>query len=145
MNPVGSSAGALSSSLAGLRFWSGSKKIKVRIKSVYSHGFSYKKIKLLGVFSDIMDLSDGLILVGMLHNNGVRLQRFWESEVDSKEAGVSEILDAENLESTVAEEQIYIDLNTSETDEIEDDTTLRKTRTRTLVLDSCQRQFPLQA
>ncbi|KAG9307351.1 hypothetical protein G9A89_017180 [Geosiphon pyriformis] len=127
MDLVGSSAGASSSSSAGLGSWSGSKKIKARIKSVYSRGPSYKKTKLPGVFGGIMDLLDSLLSVGMLYSNGVRLQRSWRSEVDSKEAGVSKVSDAENLESTVAKKTSYMDPNVSKTDEIEDDTTPKKT------------------
>ncbi|KAG9295801.1 hypothetical protein G9A89_009030 [Geosiphon pyriformis] len=135
MDLVGSSAGASSSSLAGLGFWSGSKKIKVRIKSVYLRGFSYKKTKLPSVFGGIMDLSDSLILVGMLHGDGVGLQKSWRSEVDSEEASISKVSDAENLESAVTKETNYMDSNVSETDEMEDNATLRKTQTRTLILE----------
>ncbi|KAG9289270.1 hypothetical protein G9A89_007515 [Geosiphon pyriformis] len=135
MDPVGSSAGALSSNSAGLESWSGSKKIKVHIESIYLHSSSYKKTKLPGVSGGIVDSSDGLLSVGMLHSDGVELQRSWGSEVDSEKAGVSEVSDAENLESMVAEEMSYIDLNTSETDEIEDNATSRKMQTRTFVLE----------
>ncbi|KAG9295462.1 hypothetical protein G9A89_013491 [Geosiphon pyriformis] len=123
---VSSSAGASSSNLAGLGSWSGSKKIKARVESVYSRGPSYKKTKLSGVSGSIVDLSDSLLLVGMQHGDGVKLQRSWESEVNSEEAGVSEVSDAENLESTVTEETSYMDPNASKTDEIEDDTTPKK-------------------
>ncbi|KAG9284150.1 hypothetical protein G9A89_022924, partial [Geosiphon pyriformis] len=135
IDPIGSSASASSSSLAGLGSQSGSKKIKACVKSIYLCGSSYKKTKLPGVSGGIMDSLDGLILVGMLHGDGVELQRSWGSEVDSEEVGVSEVSDAENLESAVVKETNYMDPNTFETNEIEDDITPRKTQTRTLILE----------
>ncbi|KAG9307231.1 hypothetical protein G9A89_017059 [Geosiphon pyriformis] len=135
MDPVDSSAGASSLNSAGLGSWSGSKKIKACIENVYSHGLSYKKTKLPGVSNGIMDLSDGLLLVGMLHGDDVRLQRSWESEIDSEEAGVSEVSDAENLESTVAKETSYMDPNTSKTNEMENNAISKKMQTRTFILE----------
>ncbi|KAG9304495.1 hypothetical protein G9A89_020059, partial [Geosiphon pyriformis] len=130
-NLVGSFAGALDSSLAGLGFWSGSKKIKACVESVYLHGPSYKKMKLPNVSSGVVDLSAGPLSVGMLHSDSIKLQRSWSSEVDSEEMGVSEVSNVKDLENTVAEEISYVDPNTSETNEMEDDATLRKTSTFT--------------
>ncbi|KAG9307326.1 hypothetical protein G9A89_017154 [Geosiphon pyriformis] len=135
MDPVGSFAGASSSSSAELGFWSGSKKIKAHVESVYSHGLLYKKTKLPGISGGIIDLSNGLILVDMLYGNGVGLQRSWGSKVDSEKAGVSKVSDVKNLESTIAKETNYMDPNTFETDKMEDDMTPRKTQTRTLILE----------
>ncbi|KAG9290805.1 hypothetical protein G9A89_011768 [Geosiphon pyriformis] len=109
IDPVDSSAGALSSNLAGLGSRSGSKKIKVHIESVYLCGLSYKKTKLPGVFSG--------------------------SKVDSEEAGVSKVSDVENLESTIAKEMSYMNPNASETDKMKDDVTPRKMQTRTFILE----------
>ncbi|KAG9295054.1 hypothetical protein G9A89_017848 [Geosiphon pyriformis] len=127
MDPVNSSAGASSSSSAGLGSQSGSKKIKACIESVYLHSSSYKKTKLPGISSGVVDLSNSLLLVGMLHGDGVRLQKSWGSEINSKEVGISKVSDAKNLKSTVAEEMSYMDPNASETNEIENDATLKKT------------------
>ncbi|KAG9296261.1 hypothetical protein G9A89_014853 [Geosiphon pyriformis] len=134
MNPVGSSAGISGSSSAGLGSQSGSKMIKAHVESVYLCNPSYKKMKLSGVSSGVVDSSAGLLSVSMLHNDGAGLQRSWGSEIDSEEMSVSKVLDVENLENTVAEETSYVNPNTSETDEIEDNATFRKTRTRTFVL-----------
>ncbi|KAG9294120.1 hypothetical protein G9A89_021479 [Geosiphon pyriformis] len=135
MDLVGFSAGTSSLNLAGLEFWSDSKKIKARIESIYSHSLSYKKMKLPGVSGSVVNSLDGLLSVGILHGDGVGLQRSWGSEIDSEKVGVSEVLDAKNLENIVAKETSYMDPNTSEIDEIEDDATLRKMQTRTFVLE----------
>ncbi|KAG9294193.1 hypothetical protein G9A89_021552 [Geosiphon pyriformis] len=120
-DPVGSSAGVLGLSSAGLGSQSDSKKIKVHVESVYSHGPLYKKMKLSGVSSGVVDLSAGPLSVG--------------SEVDSEEAGVSEVLDVKDLENTVAEEMSYVDPNASKTDNMKDNATPRKTCMRTFILE----------
>ncbi|KAG9291586.1 hypothetical protein G9A89_022005 [Geosiphon pyriformis] len=96
--------------------------------------FSAGVVKLLGIAEtlDLVSFSAGtlsLSLAGLGFQSGskkikVHVER---NEVNSEKVGVSEVLDAENLESTVAEKTSYMDPNTSETDEIEDDTTPRKT------------------
>ncbi|KAG9304316.1 hypothetical protein G9A89_019878 [Geosiphon pyriformis] len=120
MDSVGSSAGASSSSSAGLESQSDSKKIKVHVESIYSCNSLYKKTKLPGVSGGVMDSLDSLISVDMLHSDGVGLQRSWGSKVDSEEAGVSKVSDAKNLESAVAEKTNYMNSNASKTDKMED-------------------------
>ncbi|KAG9284093.1 hypothetical protein G9A89_022867 [Geosiphon pyriformis] len=120
MDPVGSSAGTLSLSLAGLGSWSGSKKIKAHIESVYLCDPSYKKMKLPSVFGSIMDLSNSLISISMLHSNSVGLQRSWGSEMNSKKVNISKVSNAKNLENAVAEKTNYMNPNASKTDEMED-------------------------
>ncbi|KAG9307386.1 hypothetical protein G9A89_017215 [Geosiphon pyriformis] len=135
MDPVDSSADTSGSSSAGLGSRSGSKKIKACVENVYSCGPLYKKTKLPGVSSGIVDSLAGPFSVGMLYSNGVRLQKSWSSKVNSKETGVSEVSDVKDLKNTVAKETSYVDLNASKTDEIEDDATPKKTHMRTFVLE----------
>ncbi|KAG9306674.1 hypothetical protein G9A89_004221 [Geosiphon pyriformis] len=60
MKPVGFSAGGFSSVSAGLGIWSNNKK-KACIKSIYSCGPLYKKSKVSGAISDMVDLLAGPI------------------------------------------------------------------------------------
>ncbi|KAG9285360.1 hypothetical protein G9A89_010835 [Geosiphon pyriformis] len=103
---VGSSAGGFNTGLTGLGFQSETKK-KAQVESVYTHNFSYKKSKKSGV--------TGVV-------------------VESEDASISEVLDVENMDNIVAEETSYIDSNTSETDNMVDNTTSRKMQTKTYVL-----------
>ncbi|KAG9296006.1 hypothetical protein G9A89_011858 [Geosiphon pyriformis] len=80
----------------------------------------------------------GPLSAEMLQATNIGHNRSWSSEMKSEESSISELSDMENLKNTVAEETSHVDSNASETDDMIDDTTSRKTRMRTYVL----RQLP---
>ncbi|KAG9304894.1 hypothetical protein G9A89_010756 [Geosiphon pyriformis] len=54
--------------------------------------------------------------------------------MESEDVSVSEVFNIENMNNIVAKEMSYVNSNDSEADNMVDDTTLRKTRTRMYVL-----------
>ncbi|KAG9286647.1 hypothetical protein G9A89_012197 [Geosiphon pyriformis] len=139
MDPAGSSAGVSGSILTGLGFRSGSKK-KARVESVYSRGASFKKVRKPVVSGTMIDSSAGLLYADLLLADGSEHKASWGSEVENKSNNVSEVSDLEDMENLVAEETSYIDSNASGNDDLMDDVTPRKTRTRTYVLDKPPKQ-----
>ncbi|KAG9298015.1 hypothetical protein G9A89_018843 [Geosiphon pyriformis] len=103
--------------------------------SVYSCGLFFKKPNKPGISGTVVDLSAGSLFAEMLQDTGIRHDKSWSSEIESKESSVSGVSDMENLKNTVAKETSYIDSNTSKTDDMMNDTTPRKTQTRTYVLE----------
>ncbi|KAG9298290.1 hypothetical protein G9A89_002778 [Geosiphon pyriformis] len=101
-------AGSSESIFAGLRTQSDAK--KKRINNVYSCNASYKKLK----------------------NPKVSIE---DSEMESKTSSVSGLSDLENMKNTVTEETSYADSDASMVNDMENDTTPRKTHTHTYVLD----------
>ncbi|KAG9291176.1 hypothetical protein G9A89_013048 [Geosiphon pyriformis] len=139
MDLVGSSAGVSSSTLTELGSQSGSKK-KARIESVYSHGASFKKVKKPVVSSTVVDSSAGLLYADPLLAGGSGRKASWGSKVGNESNNISEVSDLEDMENLVAEETSYIDSNASGNDDLMDDTTPRKMRTKTYVLDKSPKQ-----
>ncbi|KAG9284618.1 hypothetical protein G9A89_004660 [Geosiphon pyriformis] len=92
----------------------------MRVDSVYSRSFSFKKPNKPGASGLIVDLLTGSLSA--------------EIEMESEKSSMSKVLNIKNLKNTIAKETSYVDSNTSETDDIMDDTTLRKMQTRTYVL-----------
>ncbi|KAG9292210.1 hypothetical protein G9A89_023930 [Geosiphon pyriformis] len=112
MKPVGSSVGSFGSGLTGLESRSAAKK-KAHIKSIYIRGPSYKKLKKPDIAGIIVDSS-----AGPFSSHG--------SKVESEDTSVSGVSDVENIDNMMTKKTSYIDFNTSETDNIVDDTTPRK-------------------
>ncbi|KAG9290647.1 hypothetical protein G9A89_011610 [Geosiphon pyriformis] len=140
IEPVDASTNGSGLVLAGLEFHPSNKdnKKKVCINSVYSHNLSFKKPKKPEASDIIINLSAGPLSAEMLQTTGIRHNKSWGSKMKSEENSINKILDIENLKNTVAKETSYIDSNTSEMNDMMDDTTLRKMQTRTYVL----RQLP---
>ncbi|KAG9297287.1 hypothetical protein G9A89_006386, partial [Geosiphon pyriformis] len=111
--------GSFGSLSAGLEFQSSNKnnKKKAQVNNVYSCGFFFKKPKKLEAFGTVVNLLAGPF------------------EIESEKSSMSELSDVENLKNTVTEEMSYVDFNASKMDDMIDDTTLRKTRIRTYVLE----------
>ncbi|KAG9293874.1 hypothetical protein G9A89_019212 [Geosiphon pyriformis] len=133
MKPVGSSANRSNLGLAGLGTCLNTK--KKHIKSVYTCSFLYKKPKKSAAASNVIKLLAGPVPVEMLLVNENGCKKSWRSKVDSKNNSVSEISDVKNMRNMVAKETSYVDSNASETDNMMDDTTPKKTRTKTYVLE----------
>ncbi|KAG9295799.1 hypothetical protein G9A89_009028 [Geosiphon pyriformis] len=91
-------------------------------------------MKLLVVPGSMINLLAGLLSVDLLYNTSDEHVKFWGSKIDSKESSISKVLNIENMKNMIAEEISYINFNVSETDDIIDDTTLRKTHMRTYVV-----------
>ncbi|KAG9287393.1 hypothetical protein G9A89_023765 [Geosiphon pyriformis] len=122
--------------LAGLEFqFSNSDKKKVCVKSVYFYNFLFKKMKKSGAFNVMVDSLAGLLSANILQANGDKHAKSWGSEMDSKNNNISEVLDIENMKNIVTKEMSYIDSNTSETDDMVDNTTPKMMCTRTYVLE----------
>ncbi|KAG9290556.1 hypothetical protein G9A89_020926 [Geosiphon pyriformis] len=134
MEPVGLSAGDLSSILAGLGTQSNNKK-KTCVESVYSCGFLYKKSKNPGTSSGVMNLLAGLIPDDILHTSNLKHKMSWDSKVKNKNASINKVSNIENMNNIMAEEISYVNSNNSETNNMVNDMTLRKTWTRTYVLE----------
>ncbi|KAG9302165.1 hypothetical protein G9A89_020599 [Geosiphon pyriformis] len=130
---VGSFAGGSGTGLAGLRFWSGSKK-KARVESVYARDPSYKKSKKLIATGIVVDSSAGFIPENVLQMDCGECKVSWDSKVKSKDASISGMSDIKNINNMVAEETSYVDSNASETDNMVDDIMSRKTQIKTYVL-----------
>ncbi|KAG9298726.1 hypothetical protein G9A89_012794 [Geosiphon pyriformis] len=113
MKQLSLSASGSGSVSAGLGSWSGEKK-KAHVKSIYSYSFLFKKPKKPKTSGVVVDLSARSLSANTF-------------EMDSEKNSVSEVLNMKNIKNTVTEEMSYIDFNTSEMDNMIDDTTLRKT------------------
>ncbi|KAG9303572.1 hypothetical protein G9A89_018468 [Geosiphon pyriformis] len=133
MDPAGSSAGVSGSISTGLGSRSGSKK-KARVESVYSRGASFKKVRKPVVSGTVVDSPAGLLYADPLLADGGERKASWGSEVENESNNISEVSDLEDMENLVAEETSFIDSNASGNDDLMDDVTPRKTRTRTYVL-----------
>ncbi|KAG9297129.1 hypothetical protein G9A89_019410 [Geosiphon pyriformis] len=140
MDPAGSSAGVSGSISTGLESRSGSKK-KARVESVYSRGASFKKVRKPVVSGTVVNSSAGLLYADPLLADGGERKASWGSEVENESNNISEVSDLEDMENLVAEETSYIDSNASGNDDLMDDVTLRKTKTRTYVLDKPPKQL----
>ncbi|KAG9303855.1 hypothetical protein G9A89_021437 [Geosiphon pyriformis] len=117
---------------AGLEIWSDAKKKK--INSVYSHSASYKKSKNPKVDIKVVDLfTSPLGLTNIGDTNG-EFSKSWGSEMESKASSMSGLSDLENIKNTIIEEISYANLDTSVVNNMENDTTSRKTHTHTYVL-----------
>ncbi|KAG9305046.1 hypothetical protein G9A89_007449 [Geosiphon pyriformis] len=139
MDPAGSSAGVSGSISTGLGSRSGSKK-KARVESIYSRGASFKKVRKPVMSGTMVDSPAGLLYADPLLADGGKRKAFWGSEVENENNNVSEVSDLEDMENLVAEETSYIDFNASGNDDLMDDVTPKKTRTRTYVLGKPPRQ-----
>ncbi|KAG9293643.1 hypothetical protein G9A89_018980 [Geosiphon pyriformis] len=100
---------------------------KKRVNSVYSHNASYKKLRNLKVDIRVVDLSAGLLGLANIGDVNGKFLRSWGSEMKSEVSSMSSLSDLENLKNTITEKTSYVDLDTSVVDNMEDDTTLRKT------------------
>ncbi|KAG9294042.1 hypothetical protein G9A89_021210 [Geosiphon pyriformis] len=119
---------------ASLKIWSDAKKKK--INSVYSHSASYKKSKNSKVNIKIVDLfTSPLGLTNIGDTNG-EFSKSWGSEMESKASSMSGLSDLENIKNTIIEEISYANSDTSVVNDMENNTTSRKTHTCTYVLDS---------
>ncbi|KAG9294854.1 hypothetical protein G9A89_008546 [Geosiphon pyriformis] len=134
IKPVDSFAGGSSSVLAGLEFWSVAKK-KACIENVYSQGPSYKKLKKPDVTGVVVDSSAGSFPGHILQTDCGKCKMSWDNEVESKNTSISGMSNIENINNIVAEETSYIDSNTSETDDIVDNVTPKKTQMRIYILE----------
>ncbi|KAG9305432.1 hypothetical protein G9A89_021150 [Geosiphon pyriformis] len=139
MDLAGSSAGVSGSILTGLESRLGSKK-KAHIESVYSHGVSFKKVRKPVVSGTVVDSSAGLLYADPLLANGGERKASWSSEVENKSNNISKVSDLKDIENLVAKETSYIDSNTSGNDDLIDDVTPRKMRTKMYVLDKLPKQ-----
>ncbi|KAG9288627.1 hypothetical protein G9A89_006728 [Geosiphon pyriformis] len=139
MDPAGSSAGVSDLISTRLESWSGSKK-KTRIKSIYFYGASFKKVRKPVVSGTVVDSSAGLLYADLLLADGGKCKASWDSKVENESNNISEVSNLEDMENLVAEETSYINSNTFGNNDLMDDTTPRKTRTRTYVLDKPPKQ-----
>ncbi|KAG9287392.1 hypothetical protein G9A89_023764 [Geosiphon pyriformis] len=139
MDPAGSSAGVSGSILTGLGSRSGSKK-KARVESVYSRGASFKKVRKPVVSGTVVDSPAGLLYTDSLLADGGERKESWGSEVENESNNISEVSDLEDIENLVAEKTSYIDSNAFGNDNLMDDVTPKKTRTRTYVLGKPPKQ-----
>ncbi|KAG9289200.1 hypothetical protein G9A89_022509 [Geosiphon pyriformis] len=130
IEPASISAGRPGTGLTGLGIHLSAK--KYCIDSVYSCGVSHKKPKR-PVVNDTIDSSVGLLSMGDLVSAGIK-------PVDSIVSSISGLSDVENIKNTVVEETSYADSDTSFEYENMNDTTLRKTRTRTYILGHLPKQ-----
>ncbi|KAG9298233.1 hypothetical protein G9A89_002721 [Geosiphon pyriformis] len=99
---------------------------------VYFRGPSYKELRKSEVAGRVVDLSAGLLPAALLHLGDEECKISWRSEVENDESSMSEVLDVENMANTIAKETSYTE--SGEDNEI-NETTPRKTRTHTYVLD----------
>ncbi|KAG9293721.1 hypothetical protein G9A89_019058 [Geosiphon pyriformis] len=122
---------------ARLESWPNNKnnKKKAQVDSVYSRSLSFKKPKKSEVSDTVVDSSTGPLSVEMLQATDIRCDRSWGSEMESEENSVSGLSDVQNLKNTITKKTSYVDSNASKMDDMIDDTTLRKTKTRTYVLE----------
>ncbi|KAG9299974.1 hypothetical protein G9A89_009702 [Geosiphon pyriformis] len=98
-----------------------------RINSVYSCSVSYKKPKNPKVDVRVVDLSAGLLDLTDIDNANGKFSKSWGSEMENKTNSVDSLLDLKNIKNIVIEKTSYADLDTSMIDDMEDDTTFRKT------------------
>ncbi|KAG9295764.1 hypothetical protein G9A89_008992 [Geosiphon pyriformis] len=126
------SAGGSGLDSAGLRTRFNTK--KKYVKSVYTYSSLYKKPKKSVVVGDVMELLAGPMPVKILLVDENRCKKSWKNEVESENNSVSKISDVKNMRNMFAKETSYVDSNTSEIDDIINDTTPRKAQTRTYVL-----------
>ncbi|KAG9307657.1 hypothetical protein G9A89_023222 [Geosiphon pyriformis] len=134
MEPVDSSADGSGIVLAELETWSNSNKKKACIKSMYSHGLLFKKPKNPGMAGGVVNLLAGPVLGNVLQTNSLECKMSWNSEMESENASISGMSNLENMTNIVAEEMSFMNSNNSETDDMVDDTTLKKMRMKTYVL-----------
>ncbi|KAG9292450.1 hypothetical protein G9A89_015320 [Geosiphon pyriformis] len=102
----GSFFGGSGAGSAGLRIQFGGKK-KACVDSIYSHGLLFKKPKK-PTASNVVNLSAGSLSLENVGDTGAKPVVSWESEVDSVFSSVSDLLDTEYVETTVAEKACYI-------------------------------------
>ncbi|KAG9307151.1 hypothetical protein G9A89_016979 [Geosiphon pyriformis] len=121
-SPIANDFGSTS---ADLGIWSNAK--KKRVNSVYFHSTSYKKSKNSKVGIKVIDLSAGPLGLANICNINSKFLKFWGSKIESKTNSMSGLSDLENIKNTIAEETSYADLDTSVVNDIENNTTLRKT------------------
>ncbi|KAG9293668.1 hypothetical protein G9A89_019005 [Geosiphon pyriformis] len=114
---VSLSAGSSSSVLAKLRTQSNNKK-KACIKSVYSHGLSYKKPKTPRTSNNTVNSSAGPIPIDVLQAGSMECKVSWGSKVKNENASISGVSDIENMNNMVAEEMSYVDSNDSKADDM---------------------------
>ncbi|KAG9294043.1 hypothetical protein G9A89_021211, partial [Geosiphon pyriformis] len=117
---------------AGLEIWFDAKKKK--INSVYSHSASYKKSKNPKVDIKIVDLFTGPLDLTNIGDTNGKFSKSWSSEIESKASSMSGLSDLKNIKNTITEEISYANSDTSVVNNMENDTTSRKTHTRTYVL-----------
>ncbi|KAG9307540.1 hypothetical protein G9A89_023105 [Geosiphon pyriformis] len=107
---------------------------KKKINSVYSHSTSYKKSKNSKVDIKVVDLfTSPLGLTNIGDTNG-EFSKSWDSEMESKASSMSGLSDLENIKNTIIEEISYANSDTSVVNDMENNTTSRKTHTCTYVL-----------
>ncbi|KAG9297793.1 hypothetical protein G9A89_005769 [Geosiphon pyriformis] len=104
------------------------------IENVYFHGPLYKKLKNSGVTNSVMDLSTGFISINNLYTDSKKHKVFWSSKIENEKTSINEISDIKNMKNTIAKKMSYMNFNAFKTDNIMDDTTSRKIRTRTYIL-----------
>ncbi|KAG9300324.1 hypothetical protein G9A89_011397 [Geosiphon pyriformis] len=119
--------------LAGLGTQTSTKK-KVCVENIYFCEPLYKKLKNLGVTDGMINLLTGPISVNSLHTDNEEHKVSWSSKVERENTSVSEVFDIENMKNTIAEKVSYMNFNTFETNDIMNNTTPKKMRTRTYVL-----------
>ncbi|KAG9299386.1 hypothetical protein G9A89_014035 [Geosiphon pyriformis] len=76
--------------------------------------------------TSIVDLLAGLLFTALLYSDDNNHKVSWRSEVENDESSISKVSDIENLKNIIAEKTSYINSNTSETDNMMDNTTPRK-------------------
>ncbi|KAG9301809.1 hypothetical protein G9A89_003196 [Geosiphon pyriformis] len=138
IDPVGFFVDGSGSGLAELGSQAVVKK-KVCIKSVYSWGLSYKKSKKPNVTSVVVDSSVGFLSGHVLQNDCDECKVSLGSKVENKDASISGVSNIENMNNMVTEEMSYVDSNTSETDDMVDDTISKKMHTKIYVLEQLPR------
>ncbi|KAG9303322.1 hypothetical protein G9A89_013648 [Geosiphon pyriformis] len=126
-------AGGSGSTSAGLRTWPNAK--KKRVNSVYSCSASYKKPKNPKVNIEVVDLSAGPLGLANIGDANSKFLRSWDSKIESEASSMSSLLDLENIKNTITKETSYANSDTSVVNNMENDTTPRKTCTQTYVLD----------
>ncbi|KAG9301761.1 hypothetical protein G9A89_003308 [Geosiphon pyriformis] len=134
LEPVSFSAGGSGIILAGLGTQSNSNKKKAHIESMYFRGLLYKKSKNPGMAGGMVNSLAGSVSNNILQASSLECKVFWSSKVESKNASVSGMSNLENMNNIVAKEMSFVNSNNSEADDMVNDTTPRKTRTRTYVL-----------
>ncbi|KAG9285700.1 hypothetical protein G9A89_002267 [Geosiphon pyriformis] len=135
MELKGSSAGDSGTGLAELGTQSSNKK-KACVDSVYSCGLSFKKLKKPAA-GNVIDLFAGSLSLENVEGTDAKPVVSWGSEIGSVFSSMSNLLDAKNVETMVAEEVCYA--GSGEDDNI-DEAMPKRTRTQTCTLDNPPKQ-----